>query len=290
MKILEATFKDITSDHKSGSSRIQNLVQQALSDFCQRTNQAQLLSQLDYIKELITRYKSSLNQFAVVTHFLEQFEIALANRAQSGLQGKSLDGFILSYQKEWEGVEQKTGRKAYELLELQNKTILVCSQSQTVVSLLGIAGDKSISVIQTESRPCLEGRAQARTLVELGFEVTLITDSAVSRFADAIDLFIAGADSIHPAFFVNKIGTQAISLICKANEIPIYVIADSRKIRNQEPGPIQSELPKPESEVWEDPPSGIKIQNYYFESIPNELITGFITEKGFFDPGQQISQ
>jgi len=39
-----------------------------------------------------------------------------------------------------------------------------------------------------------------------------------------------------------------------------------------------SEEPKPNSEIWTDPPEGINPENYYFETIPNKWVDLFITE------------
>jgi len=36
----------------------------------------------------------------------------------------------------------------------------------------------------------------------------------------------------------------------------------------------------PAEEIWEDPPTGITVRNFYFERIPLDLVTAVITDDG----------
>ncbi|MCK4717596.1 MAG: hypothetical protein KAT70_02915, partial [Thermoplasmata archaeon] len=42
--------------------------------------------------------------------------------------------------------------------------------------------------------------------------------------------------------------------------------------------------PQEPVEVWQDAPAGVCVENYYFEYVPLELITGFITDAGILKP------
>ena len=144
------------------------------------------------------------------------------------------------------------------------------------------------TIFQTESRPALEGRQQARILLRLGLEVNLIVDSAVSRVLPNMDLVLLGADHVTLNYFVNKIGSCAIALACQHFKVPVYVLADSRKFIAT--GKVPDEPLKREEEVWEDAPKGVVIPNYYFESVPNDLVDAFVTETGLKTPGDLLQQ
>ena len=126
------------------------------------------------------------------------------------------------------------------------------------------------------------GKIQAQFLAGLGYNVTLITDASVALYADMIDMILLGSDAIYKEFFVNKTGSHLIALVSQEFGIPLYVLADSRKIWNKQDltslSQTISEDPKPPGEIWTDPPDGINPENYYFETIPNKWVDLFITE------------
>ena len=96
---------------------------------------------------------------------------------------------------------------------------------------------------------------------------------------DDIDYAILGADRIYNDFFINKAGSYAIALLCREKSVPLYVLADSRKILNTNLPAGYKEKMRPAREIWGTPPSGITPVNYYFEAVPVDLITRLITEK-----------
>jgi translation initiation factor 2B subunit (eIF-2B alpha/beta/delta family) len=101
---------------------------------------------------------------------------------------------------------------------------------------------------------------------------------------------LLGADSIYRDYFVNKAGTYNICLAGKNAGIPIYVLADSRKFWSSLPAERQEmeykESQKTPDEVWENPPQGMGIENFYFEKTPAAWVDGFITETEVLKPSQ----
>jgi len=89
---------------------------------------------------------------------------------------------------------------------------------------------------------------------------------------------IVGADSISENYFINKIGTQLIALVCQHFKIPLYVLSDSRKLIPQSVHFPFQEAPKPESEILKDSHPNIEAENYYFEEVSNEMVTAFVLE------------
>lgn len=171
-----------------------------------------------------------------------------------------------------------------------NLTILTHCHSSSVTAIFRTAKQKGVKfkVFLTETRPRYQGHLTARELIEAGIEATLITDSEASYIISKedkikIDLVIVGADAIDPGgSAINKAGSYGISLSTKNAGIPFYVVASLLKYS---PFPVIIEERSPK-EVWDNPPAKLKILNLAFDKIPNEYITGFVTEAGIIKPEQ----
>ena len=255
---------------------------------------------LNIIHASIKRHGS----FLVVSHFLNEI-VGFLESNRRNWQG-DLAHLISNYEISWSNVNERIAETAGKLLDLSNKTILLHSNSSAIKSFF--ASQKThalkISLIQTESRPLMEGRIQAEFLAHSGYKVKVIADSAIGRYAGIADMAVVGTDGIYSEYFVNKCGSLPIALICREKGIPLYVLADSRKIwpvseisnHNRQLKAIKGkksvnrisideifhEEIKPPDELWKNPPANVIVENYYFEIIPNKLVTLFITEKGSF--------
>ncbi|RLG07181.1 MAG: hypothetical protein DRN59_01680, partial [Thaumarchaeota archaeon] len=93
-----------------------------------------------------------------------------------------------------------------------------------------------------------------------------------------------GCDAIlDDCSIVNKVGSKMIALAAKQLEIPVNVITDLWKIAVQG---FSLEEHSPE-EVYAGMEK-IKVLNPYFEIVPSELISIFITEEGRLDKRQLL--
>jgi len=145
------------------------------------------------------------------------------------------------------------------------------------------------TILQTESRPENEGRYQALKLANLGFNVKYFVDTAAAFMMDEVDMMITGADQIHKNYFVNKIGTYALALLCREKNIPVFVLADSRKISNTEANPqTLHNIQRSGSDIWKSSPERVTPVNFYFEPIPTTLVKSFITEKEVIAPSELL--
>lgn len=158
--------------------------------------------------------------------------------------------------------------------------ILTHSRSSTVLAAFVEAkrAGKNLSVVLTESRPMLEGRAMAAALAGEEIPVTLIADAAASLALDGVDLVVLGADKITPVDLVNKIGTRMIALAARERGVPSYAVCDSSKLIREDY--LRSALPRSRNadELWAEPPRGVSVANSYFESTPLADFTGIVTE------------
>ncbi len=167
-----------------------------------------------------------------------------------------------------------------------NASVLTHSRSSTVLESLIEAkrGGRSFSVFATESRPMLEGRSLAKSLIEEGIPVTLIADSAAARVVNHVEMVLVGADKVISTEIINKIGTRMIALAARDQGVPVYSICDSSKFVKDDYGDSLTRDAHDASELWADPPAGVKLQNNYFEATPIRYFTGVVTEDGVLSP------
>jgi methylthioribose-1-phosphate isomerase len=170
-------------------------------------------------------------------------------------------------------------------------SVFLHSQSASVQEFFRLLRKKmnieDLQIYQTESHPLLEGRQQALLLRDMGYRVTLLNEAAASLVIGYCDVVFLGADTVYPASFLNKIGSYPISLLAREVEASVMVLADSRKFLVSSEDRNDCIVEGPSGEIWSGAPEGIKVKNYYFETVPAELVTAFITEKDVI-PGDKL--
>jgi methylthioribose-1-phosphate isomerase len=160
---------------------------------------------------------------------------------------------------------------------------------------------KKITVLADETRPVLQGaRLTAWELMQDKIPVTLITDNMAGSLMrqGKIHLCVVGADRIAANGDVaNKIGTYSVAVLARAHGIPFYVAAPYSTIDLEtESGqdiPIEQRDPAEVTNVHggdQIAPSGVAVLNPAFDVTPADLITGIITERGVFKPGELASK
>jgi methylthioribose-1-phosphate isomerase len=198
------------------------------------------------------------------------------------------------------------GRHGAELIQ-DGQTILThCNAGALATAGYGTAlgvvraaweSGKKIKVLADETRPVLQGaRLTAWELMQDKIPVTLITDNMAGSLMrqGKIHLCVVGADRIAANGDVaNKIGTYSVAVLARAHGIPFYVAAPYSTIDlGTESGqdiPIEQRDPAEVTNLHGgDPiaPSGVAVLNPAFDVTPADLITGIITERGVFKPGE----
>ena len=278
MEKLLIEILEIEQDNQSGSVTIVDKTVHALLQFGVRSKGLSLEPLLSELRDSLQHLLSTHNQFGALHHLTQELLTYLGNKVTPPT-GQTLIALLTEYQDRWRGVDDALARTAASHIDLENKCLLLHSKSSAVTKIFQHLREKGCraTVFQTESRPAFEGRQQAEALLELGFEVHLIVDSAVSAIVNQLDMALFGADNVTPKFFVNKIGSYGIALICRDVGIPVYVVADTRKFMI--PESLPEENPKGPGEIWEAAPRELAIVNFYFERISNDLVDGFITEE-----------
>ena len=155
---------------------------------------------------------------------------------------------------------------------------------------------KQIRVIADETRPVLQGaRLTAWELMQDKIPVTLITDNMAGALMrqGKIQLCVVGADRIAANGDVaNKIGTYSVAVLARAHNIPFYVAAPystiDLKTKSGAEIPIEQRNPLEVTVIHGShpvAPEGVEVFNPAFDVTPADLITGIITERGVFKPG-----
>ncbi|MFQ6093059.1 MAG: hypothetical protein ACE5OR_10325 [bacterium] len=129
-----------------------------------------------------------------------------------------------------------------------------------------------------ESRPMCEGRLLAQDLGSVDISRILIVDGAISTLIDQVDMVLVGADRVSEKWVINKIGTRGLAIMAKESVVPIYCVCETSKFLPSDLLPF-TQKEKPGEEVWERITENVRVRNFYFEEIPLDSFTGFITDK-----------
>lgn len=222
------------------------------------------------IKELV--------HFEVVKHFL----VSLKEQLPTVQSSKELVLWLKNYEKEWSLITDKWVEVLLGIIKDEKVIISTHSQSESLKSVFYqlFKSHLHIKIFQTQSGPANEGELQANWLVNKGIEVILTTDSIAPSFVEKCDIVLMGCDGIYSDGFINKAGSLALCLAAKQFGKPVYILTDTRKISHDV---APEEKPKPSPEVSSRSHPNLEILNLYFEKVPHNLVTGYITEKGILE-------
>jgi translation initiation factor 2B subunit (eIF-2B alpha/beta/delta family) len=193
----------------------------------------------------------------------------------------------------FDDVRDKINKEVFRLIKKDDVIFTHCHSTNVINSLIySRKKGKKFQVYNTETRPLFQGRKTAKQLKRAGIKVTIFVDSALgialsreqgTRKADKVFL---GADALVKKGVINKVGSEVIARIARAEKIPVYIIADSWKFTNKYVPIEQREL----NEVWDNAPKKIKIKNPAFEFVKKKYITGIISEYGLMPYGKFVKK
>lgn len=167
------------------------------------------------------------------------------------------------------------------------ETLITFSNSSTVAHMIATSFRQTglpKKVFCGEGRPVMEGLVMAHKLVAAGLDVTLFTDAALmSRIVDA-DAVWVGGDSLSSAGLVNKVGSRALAMLARVQEIPFISLLGSDKLLAPGLMPFFSFLQQNPREIGLDETDTLNVHNQYYETVPLELVAKIVTDKGLFDP------
>ncbi|MBD3309751.1 hypothetical protein GF351_00880 [Candidatus Woesearchaeota archaeon] len=166
--------------------------------------------------------------------------------------------------------------------------------SSTVDSILLEAKKtgRRFEVHNTETRPRYQGRITAKELAKAGIPVEHYVDSAARLALKKADMMLMGADAItSEAKVINKIGSELFAEAASLRDVPVYSCSDSWKFDPKTIFGYEETIEKRKpAEIWKNPPKGVRINNFAFESVDSDLITGIISEIGVYSPSLFIEE
>jgi len=300
---IKKILNEVAADHLSGSAALQRKLEEGLLHVLAGAEDLSV-AELKELSFLLEKLEKELKQFAVLGHFLRY----LLNMMPFAAKGSAriLRKIIADYRETWKDVNERIFSNFLshfpvtdDISDLEDRyyylgpgySVFLHSQSASVQEFFRILREKmnieDLQIYQTESHPLLEGRQQALLLRDMGYRVTLLNEAAASLVIGYCDVVFLGADTVYPASFLNKIGSYPISLLAREVEASVMVLADSRKFLVSSEERNDRIVEGPSGEIWSGAPEGIEVKNYYFETVPAELVTAFITEKDVI-PGDKL--
>lgn len=177
-----------------------------------------------------------------------------------------------------------------------NAGALAVSELGTALAPVYTAMDRGVNfrVYADETRPLLQGaRLTSWELQRAGADVTLICDNmaAFVMSKGLVDMVITGCDRVAAnGDTANKIGTLGVAILAEKYNIPFYIACPYSTFDIS--ASCADDIIIEERAAWEvtefagvkTAPDNIKVLNPAFDVTPNELIKGFITEKGIIEP------
>lgn len=235
--------------------------------------------------------------------YASAFHIAQARPAMAALSSavsqvvsvheQGLDAIAQEAQRLLTAYNTATARLAEHAQPLLKGQLMTCSISGTVLEVLYPLREQIERVIVLEGRPRYEGRNTAQALSEHGIAVTLITDAQADIFLPDCQSVVVGADSLLiNGDVLNKAGTALLAWAARGHALPFYVLCETLKISPQrwfehDPTRKASNLhlleEKEPEEVFDTPPKGVTVRNFYFDHTPYRLVSHVITEQGILD-------
>ncbi|WP_214321200.1 s-methyl-5-thioribose-1-phosphate isomerase [Nonomuraea sediminis] len=188
------------------------------------------------------------------------------------------------------------GEHAAVLLEDGARVLTHCWADAFLIATVRAAqaAGKRLEFVCTETRPYLQGaRLTAATLVEMGYQPTLITDGMVAAaLSDGLaDVALTAADRVTlDGHVVNKVGTLGVALAARAFEVPFYALIDAPDPLAPTAADVVIERRAGDEvlHVLGHRTAAEGVTGYYpaFDVTPPDLVTRIVTQRGSFEPDQ----
>ena len=281
---IERELAAIQADRESGSAQLAGRALELLGRACGAAGGQSPEALLSGMAALARRIRALRPSMAAPGNWAAAFVLDLRERLASSPPspreaGRAAAEALLARLR---GLPGRLAQAARPILE-GRRALLTLSRSSSVEAVLLQAAPADCLLIVAESRPLYEGRTLLRRLMEAGRPVRCITDAQIALAMREADLLLLGADAIcSDLAAVNKAGSRLAALAARSLGKPCAVLADTFKVSGElsAAGVVLEEGEG--REVWAEAP-GI-CRNVYFEPVPADLITFFVTEKGSLSP------
>lgn len=287
-------FKKITDNPIVESAKALHNATKTVNKLIQLISDSKISNSVrDMLKGLRTVITEKPN-ITSINHYINHFLLKIDPEGQPIVIKELLEVF----HERWKNVDRKTAEIAFQNYNFEDKTILLHGNDINVQSLIDLllVNQKKFNVIQLISHQDKFGKEQASILASKGVDVKVIDDAGVGKFLPEIDVVLLGCDIIMHETFIAKAGAHLIAAAVQYYKIPVFVLADSRKILNKKYFPqsvldtlIGSEE-KSASSIWKNPPEHVEVVFNHIEEVPNRLISKFVLEKEALDSTELVEK
>lgn len=184
--------------------------------------------------------------------------------------------------------ERITEKLVFKLIKNNSVIFTHCHSSSVVYALIyAKRKGKKFSVLNTETRPLLQGRKTARELARAGIKVLTMIDAAAHEEIKKADFMMIGCDAVlSDGSIINKIGSGMFAEIAFYHKRPVYVVTDSWKFSSRN---VKIEE-RNYDEIWKTSLKNVNIKNPAFERVEAKFITAIISELGILKPREFVKK
>ncbi len=185
---------------------------------------------------------------------------------------------------EWELALSRLAENGKDVFEDVSLVVTHCHSTELMAAFARSSRD--FTVVVTETRPKYQGKITAKELLDLGFDVVYVVDSAAWHYLERAEAFVMGVDAVEwSGSVITKVGAAMMALAAKRFETPSYFFTTTFKfdpLTKLRPEPIEFRDPKEVIDPQELP--GARIENPAFDRVPSDLVSGIVTERGILAP------
>lgn len=289
MKQLAETARKIHEMEIRGAGKIARTAAAELRDYAYRLRTHDIIEfneKMRIAAELLVSMRPTAVSLPNAVRAVKRYKGGTVEDARRSIK-ELADGFIAGSENAIKRIGEIGSKRVRD-----GDTIMTHCNSAAAISIMAAAyaQGKDIRVINTESRPRMQGHLTTRQLDVLGIKTSLIVDSAVRYFMKEVDIVIMGADAVTAnGSVINKIGTSQVALSAKESRKNVIIAAETYKfsprtilgdlvdIEERDRGEVIS--PEKLSEF-----SNVTVKNPAFDVTPREYIDLICTEVGGFPP------
>ncbi len=279
-KSFNHELQKIKNDSINGStiivSKIIDLIQQLLSE--------DLDFQISDVEKMLKIFLTAHPTMAILVNFSNDFLIFLEKKdIRKKEDNECIQIFLDQYTETQTQLHQKI--QEYFIKQFSSiSSIATYSTSGTVKGCLEVLYEynQQMKVYCAESRPKNEGALLAKELSKIGVQTYLTTDASFFSQIEQYHVIVVGADAITRNGVINKMGTYPLANLAKSFNISFYCVTSTNKFMPYEYS-MPDEEHKNSDEILSENGFHLKISNYYFDTTPKQLFSGYITELGLLD-------
>ncbi len=221
--------------------------------------------------------------------FLTHFKRILKAEKEKQAILDTAAGKLSEIRKELEHNIERIAGIGAKLVAASNNVMTISSSTMVNQILLRAHSlKKRFHVYSLKSHPPDEGVHSAEFLLQENIKTTLIADAEMGLFMPHMNFVLIGADRIFEDGFVNKAGTLPLLVTAKHFNVPVYLAFDTWKILSKQDKAVKF-LERENSEIYNDKKHKLHVQNFYFESIPLNLVQKVICEEGVYETSEFIN-